>query len=102
MQLTRCTTPPVPGPPGPKPWDLIPKIRAPLLVLWGDRDTFTPVDGPVGQFMQKLPSSRPDTKFVLLPDVGHCPHDDRPELVHDQLLPWLDSLPAPAGKPAAA
>ncbi len=56
------------------------------------QDTFTPLDGPVGQYLQKLPASRPDTQFVLLPDVGHCPHDDRPELVHASLLPWLEGL----------
>jgi hypothetical protein len=25
-------------------------------------------------------------------DVGHCLHDDKPELVHSELLPWLASL----------
>lgn len=80
------------GPPGPKPWDLIPNISGPMLVLWGDKDTFTPADGPVGRFFQELPSQRPDTAFHFLTDVGHCPHDDRPELVHAQLLPWLQRV----------
>jgi pimeloyl-ACP methyl ester carboxylesterase len=37
------------GPAGPKPWDLIPKVKCPLFVAWGDTDPFTPVDGPVGK-----------------------------------------------------
>ncbi|KAL9437422.1 hypothetical protein AB3S75_023308 [Citrus x aurantiifolia] len=57
----------VTGPPGPNPVQLMPSISIPVLVLWGDEDPFTPLDGP----------------------VGHCPHDDSPELVHEKLLPWL-------------
>lgn len=82
----------VTGPPGPKPWQLIPSLPGPLLVLWGDKDTLTPADGPVGKYLQALPAIRPETKFVMLPDVGHCLHDDRPELVHGELLPWLEAV----------
>lgn len=28
-------------------------------------------------------------QFVLLEGVGHCPQDDRPEVLHQELLPWL-------------
>ncbi|XP_002962489.2 uncharacterized protein LOC9662179 [Selaginella moellendorffii] len=80
------------GPPGPTPMALIDKIHCPILVLWGDTDPFTPVDGPVGKYFTSLPSSRPNVKLRVLQNVGHCPHDDEPELVHEQLLPWLASL----------
>jgi pimeloyl-ACP methyl ester carboxylesterase len=63
-----------------------------MLLLWGSKDPFTPFDGPVGKYFRGLPENRKDTSFVVLPEVGHCPQDDRPELVHDALLPWLDSL----------
>ncbi|KAI8464614.1 MAG: Alpha/Beta hydrolase protein [Monoraphidium minutum] len=79
----------VTGPSGPKPWDLLPQISAPIFIAWGDRDPFTPLDGPVGRFFEGLPDSRPATTFALLEDVGHCPQDDRPELLHARLLPWL-------------
>ncbi|KAG2451648.1 hypothetical protein HYH02_003428 [Chlamydomonas schloesseri] len=85
------------GPPGPKPWQLIPELKGPLLVLWGDKDTLTPADGPVGKYLKDLPSKRPDTSFIMLEDVGHCLHDDRPELVHSHLLPWLEDVMA--GRP---
>jgi pimeloyl-ACP methyl ester carboxylesterase len=65
------------------------RISQPLLVLWGDADPFTPADGPVGRFFQALPDTRLNTRFSFLPSVGHCPHDDRPDLVHSELLPWL-------------
>ncbi|KAL2538911.1 alpha/beta-hydrolase superfamily protein [Forsythia ovata] len=84
----------VTGPPGPNPVQLIPKITLPILVLWGDQDPFTPIDGPVGKYFSSLPSQLPNVNLFLLEGVGHCPHDDRPDLVHEKLLPWLANLPA--------
>uniref|UniRef100_A0A0D6R7Q8 AB hydrolase-1 domain-containing protein n=1 Tax=Araucaria cunninghamii TaxID=56994 RepID=A0A0D6R7Q8_ARACU len=84
----------VTGPPGPNPISLMPKIKVPVLVLWGDEDPFTPLDGPVGKYFSSLPSVLPNLEFFVLPHVGHCPHDDKPDLVHEKLLSWLASLPA--------
>eukprot|EP00897_Mesotaenium_endlicherianum_P008374 jgi/Mesen1/7565/ME000392S06832 len=81
------------GPPGPRPEVLLPRISNPVLILWGDKDPFTPMNGPVGKFFKSLPAARNNVKFVELSNVGHCPHDDDPELVHSALLPWLSSLP---------
>lgn len=83
----------VTGPPGPNPVQLIPKITLPVLLLWGDQDPFTPIDGPVGKYFSSLPGRLPNVNLFLLEGVGHCPHDDRPDLVHEKLLPWLASLP---------
>lgn len=85
----------VTGPPGPNPIQLMPKIKIPVLILWGDDDPFTPLDGPVGKYFSSLPTSQGSDNFSLsvLEGVGHCPHDDRPELVHEKLLPWLALLP---------
>ncbi|KAK4391270.1 hypothetical protein Sango_2190300 [Sesamum angolense] len=83
----------VTGPPGPNPIQLIPKITLPVLVLWGDQDPFTPIDGPVGKYFSTLPAQMPNVNLFLLEGVGHCPHDDRPDLVHEKLLPWLSDLP---------
>ncbi|XP_027365223.1 pheophytinase, chloroplastic isoform X2 [Abrus precatorius] len=82
----------VTGPPGPNPVQLMPKISLPVLLLWGDQDPFTPIDGPVGKYFSSLPSHQENVKLFLLEGVGHCPHDDRPDLVHEKLLPWLASL----------
>ncbi|ESR55174.1 hypothetical protein CICLE_v10021643mg [Citrus x clementina] len=79
----------VTGPPGPNPVELMPSISIPLLVLWGDEDPFTPLDGPVGKYFSSLLSKLSNVKLTVLKGVGHCPHDDRPELVHEKLLPWL-------------
>lgn len=80
------------GPPGPRPEDLVAKIQAPILLLWGDADNFTPSDGPVGRYFQSLPEQRSNATFIHLPGVGHCPMDEAPEDVHQHLLPWLKSL----------
>ncbi|XP_026454211.1 uncharacterized protein LOC113355545 [Papaver somniferum] len=82
------------GPPGPNPIKLMRRITQPVLVLWGNEDPFTPLDGPVGRFFSSLPSTSPNITLSILDGVGHCPHDDRPELVHEKLLPWLASLPS--------
>ncbi|KAL9437423.1 hypothetical protein AB3S75_023308 [Citrus x aurantiifolia] len=79
----------VTGPPGPNPVQLMPSISIPVLVLWGDEDPFTPLDGPVGKYFSSLPSKLSNVKLIVLDGVGHCPHDDSPELVHEKLLPWL-------------
>ncbi|XP_068648638.1 uncharacterized protein [Aristolochia californica] len=84
----------VTGPPGPNPVSLMPRISLPVLVLWGDEDPFTPLDGPVGRYFCSLPSQLPNVSLYILKGVGHCPHDDRPELVHEKLLPWLAGLPS--------
>ncbi|KAL8151555.1 hypothetical protein V2J09_021363 [Rumex salicifolius] len=84
----------VTGPPGPTPLKLIPKISSPILLLWGDEDPFTPLDGPVGKYFMSAASELPNISLFVLEGVGHCPHDDRPDLVHAKLLPWLAELPA--------
>lgn len=80
------------GPPGPSPIGLFSKVSVPVLVLWGDQDPFTPIDGPVGKFFRGLSATQDNVQLRILQGVGHCPHDDRPDLVHKELLPWLAAL----------
>ncbi|CAN0881579.1 Uncharacterized hydrolase YugF [Linum grandiflorum] len=86
----------VTGPPGPNPVTLMQTISQPVLILWGDQDPFTPLDGPVGKYFSSLPSNSSNVSLCVLEGVGHCPHDDMPELVHQNLLPWLAQLDAAA------
>lgn len=84
------------GPPGPSPIQLVPKISSkPVLILWGNQDPFTPIDGPIGKYFTSLPPRLPNVSLSVLEGVGHCPHDDRPDLVHEKLLDWLARLPPP-------
>ncbi len=74
------------APPGPSPVDLLPNVRHPLLVLWGAADPWTPIAG--ASIYQQLAETHP-LKFVAIPDTGHCPHDDRPDVVNPLILEWL-------------
>lgn len=79
----------VTAPPGPKPTELLPQVQCPLLVLWGEDDPWTPVSG--GRIFQEFARSQP-IKFVSIPKTGHCPHDERPEVVNPLILDWLNNL----------
>lgn len=79
------------APPGPKPEDLLPRVAQPLLVLWGEADPWTPISG--SRLYQALATQAPDrAKFVPIPNTGHCPHDERPEVVNAEILTWLAEL----------
>ena len=55
------------GPPGPRPEAIFDNVGGPLLLLWGEDDTVTPLDGPVAKFLKAAVDRRPDTEFVVLP-----------------------------------
>lgn len=84
------------APPGPSPGELLPKVQCPLLVLWGDKDPWTPIKGAeMYRELSDRPRSEdvPPLKFVAIPDTGHCPHDERPDVVNPLIVDWLDQLP---------
>jgi pimeloyl-ACP methyl ester carboxylesterase len=84
----------VTAPPGPKPEDLLPQIAQPLLVLWGENDPWTPIKGAEVYRQLATDGERPGpVTFHSIADTGHCPHDERPEVVNPLLLDWLDRLP---------
>jgi len=63
---------------------LLQRMRQPLLVLWGSQDRLVPV-----AISQRLGQHKPDLELQLLPQLGHCPHDERPGLFNRALLQWL-------------
>ncbi|MGG6269156.1 alpha/beta fold hydrolase [Leptolyngbya sp. AN03gr2] len=75
------------APPGPRPTELLPQIQAPLLVIWGEADPWTPIAG--SKIYQSLVESQP-VEFTSIPNTGHCPHDERPEIVNPLIVQWLD------------
>lgn len=75
------------GPAGIPPEDLLPVVDRPLLVAWGEDDPWTPIDR--GRFYEKY-SDR--VTFVPIPNAGHCPHDERPEVINPLVLDWLATL----------
>ena len=78
------------APPGPHPQELLPNLQHPLLVLWGENDPWTPITG--AKIYQELAAQDSQTKFYPIPNAGHCPHDEKPEMVNRLILDWLGEL----------
>ena len=71
---------------GPYPRDLLSRVTCPLRVLWGEANPWTLVTG--GQLFQEAHWPAP-IAFLAIAQTGHCPHDERPEIVNDRILTWL-------------
>jgi len=74
------------APPGPKPEDLLPHLQCPLLVLWGEQDPWTPIEGAT--MYQNL--SQTQVEFYPISQAGHCAHDEKPDQVNDLIINWLN------------
>lgn len=91
------------APPGPRPEELLPRVQSPLLVLWGEADPWTPISA--SKTYQELAQKSADAQnadqndrqnlsvqFASIPETGHCPHDERPDVVNQHIVNWLSSL----------
>lgn len=70
---------------GPLAEDLLPRVVCPVLVLWGEQDPWEPI--ALGQAFTQFPAVE---EFIPLPDAGHCPQDEAPELVNPILQRWIN------------
>jgi len=59
------------------------RVRQPALVVVGDRDRTTGLDGPI------LARALPEGRLVQVPDAGHLPHLERPDLALPPLVDFL-------------
>jgi pimeloyl-ACP methyl ester carboxylesterase len=78
------------APPGPSPGELLPKVKRPLLVIWGADDPWTPITG--AKIYEEAGENGKEIKIVPIPNAGHCPHDEVPDLVNPQIIEWLLEL----------
>ncbi|KAG4919981.1 hypothetical protein JHK86_048794 [Glycine max] len=53
---------------GPLPEELLPQVKCPILIAWGDKDPWEPID--IGRNYENFDSVE---DFIVLPNVGHCP-----------------------------
>lgn len=72
---------------GPLAEDLLPQISCPTYFLWGTADPWEPI--AEGRQLAQFPCVQ---EFVALPEVGHCPQDEAPDLVNAYLLKWLAEI----------
>jgi pimeloyl-ACP methyl ester carboxylesterase len=77
------------APAGPSPQQLLPRLERPLLVLWGEDDPWTPLQA--GQLFERYEGPAA-VQFTGIAKTGHCPHDERPEVVNPLILNWLAKL----------
>jgi pimeloyl-ACP methyl ester carboxylesterase len=64
------------------------KLEAPVAILWGDKDTITPVE-QARDLQTLLPQ---ETELTLLPGLGHIPQIEDPSMFNDALLKKLAKL----------
>lgn len=78
---------------GPLPEELLPQVKCPVLIAWGDKDPWEPIE--LGRAYGRFDSVE---DFIVLPDVGHCPQDEAPNLVN----PLVESFVARHASPKAS
>lgn len=66
----------------------IPKICAPTLILWGDKDTIIPAVPDATRFAHDISDSR----LVMLPGVGHMPQEEIADESAAIIDEWLNKL----------
>lgn len=75
------------APPGPTPAQLLPKVKCPLLVIWGEADPWTPING--AKIFQDLSATGQPVQVKPIANAGHCPHDEAPDRVNPLIIDWL-------------
>jgi len=70
--------------------DLLAELDLPVRMLWGEADPWEPV-AEAHRWADTYPCVR---ELMVLPGLGHCPHDEAPERVNPILVAWL-SAPGP-------
>jgi pimeloyl-ACP methyl ester carboxylesterase len=63
---------------------VLPDLRIPILLIWGDRDKVVPPT--LASLFVRMNSQ---IKLAEFKNVGHCPHDEVPEVFNQTLLDWL-------------
>jgi pimeloyl-ACP methyl ester carboxylesterase len=64
---------------------LLPDIRVPALVLWGDRDALFPRAD-----QDRVVAAMPGVRLIVYPDIGHCPNWECPERVAADVNAFVD------------
>ena len=76
------------------PVPLLGRIRAPTLLLWGERDAMIPPSN-AADYARAIPHAR----LVMLPGLGHVPFEEAPAESLRPVLRFLGEAPADRGTP---
>ncbi|CAO2832881.1 unnamed protein product [Amaranthus hypochondriacus] len=80
---------------GPLPEELLPQVKCPVLVAWGDKDPWEPIE--LGRAYGDFETVE---DFVVLPGVGHCPQDEAPHLVNPLVESFVERHSAKRADPS--
>ena len=80
---------------GPLPEPLLAAASRPVAVCFGEADPWTPPDRV--RALSRFDAVR---RVVGLPRVGHCPHDERPDLVNPLIVDFVNEVSGSAGESA--
>ena len=69
------------------------RVRCPVLLIWGDRDRMVTHAGS-----RRIMEALPDTTYVLLEGVGHCPQVEAPQELVDVLEDFLAARGSGVGR----
>jgi pimeloyl-ACP methyl ester carboxylesterase len=67
--------------------EVLPHLQIPMLLIWGLQDRMVPAT--LASFFARL---NPRIELIELSEVGHCPHDEKPELFNQIILEWLAKI----------
>ena len=62
-------------------WNRVRDLSRPALFIWGDRDILVPA-----KFARHVEATVPEAKSIVLPDCGHVPQFEHPEVTHEHVL----------------
>jgi pimeloyl-ACP methyl ester carboxylesterase len=65
---------------------IIAEVSQPTLVITGDSDTVVPVEDS-----ERLHEAVAGSEYAVLPDCGHVPQEECPEIYAEAVLGWIDS-----------
>ncbi|WP_147261884.1 alpha/beta fold hydrolase [Pseudonocardia hierapolitana] len=75
--------------------DRYPRISIPVSVIWGEDDTWVPVERG-----RELASRIPGAQLRVIPGAGHLVHEDQPAELTAALFEFLGEGVRPAGRPS--
>ena len=64
--------------------DRLPDVKAPTLIVWGEKDSIIPV-----RDAQEFERLIPDSRKIVMKDTGHIPMAERPQAFNDVLVEFL-------------
>jgi pimeloyl-ACP methyl ester carboxylesterase len=63
---------------------ILPQLEIPILLFWGLKDMMVPP-----KLAPLFLNYNSNLQLIEIENAGHCPHDEYPEFVNQQILDWL-------------